>query len=343
MAAGPTYDALLVFSFGGPEGPDEVMPFLANVLGGRASAERMREVAGHYELFGGVSPINAQNRALVAALRAELEARGPRLPVYWGNRFWRPFVKDALQEMARDGVHRALAFVPSAFSSYAGCRAYLETLARARAEIGEQAPTVEKLRGCHDHPAFLEAAAERVRAAIASLPEDRRARTPVVLTAHSLPIAMAASCEYENEFKESCALVMARIAAERWSLAYQSAPASAAWLAPDIAEELRRVAAMGARDAVVAPLGFFSDHMEVVYDLDVAAREVADQIGLGFVRAGTVGTHPKILAMIRELVLERTAGAERRFLGSRGARPDACPPGCCPAGFLRPPAAFTKD
>ena len=335
MASAPGYDALLVVSFGGPEAPDEVMPFLASVLGARASAERMREVALHYETFGGASPINAQNRALVGALRAELEAHGPKLPVYWGNRFWRPLVKDVIEEMAGDGVRRALAFVTSALSSNAGCRAYLEAIARARAEIGERAPEVEKLRGFYNHPGFVAAASERLRAAIDSLPEERRAGAPVILTAHSLPLAMAAASDYEGEFREASALVMERVGADRWSLAYQSAPAGAPWLGPDIADALRAVAAGGARDVVVAPIGFLSDHMEVVYDLDVAAKAVADGLGLGFVRAATVGTHPAMLAMVRELVLERTEGAPRRFLGSRGTRPDVCAEDCCAALSFR--------
>jgi ferrochelatase len=341
MGSSPGYDALLLVSFGGPEAPGEVMPFLARVLGGRATVERMREVAAHYDLFGGVSPINSQNRALLAALRQELGKHGPKLPVYWGNRFWPPLVKDALEEMARDGVRRALAFVTSPFSSNAGCRGYLEAIAEARAELGERAPQVEKLRGFYNHPGFVAAAAERLRGALASLPEARRAAALVILTAHSLPLATAGACDYEVEFAETSALVMERVGSQRWSLAYQSAPASLPWLGPDIAEALRTAAARGARDVVVAPVGFFSDHMEVVYDLDVAARAVAGELGLGFVRAPTVGTHPAILAMVRELILERSAGGARRFLGARGARPDQCAPDCCPAGSGRP-AVITK-
>jgi ferrochelatase len=323
------YDAILVVSFGGPEGPADVLPFLANVLGGRGGTERMREVASHYDRFGGVSPINAHNRALIAALRAELAARGPALPIYWGNRHWPPLLKDALTEMAAAGVRRSLAFVTSAFSSASGCRQYLDAIGAARAELGERAPEIDKLRGFYNHPGFIEAAADRVREALTALPDARREEAPVVFTAHSLPVAMSACSDYEAEFRDTCALVMERIGSRAFSLAYQSGPPGAPWLGPDIGEHLRGLKASGVRDVVVAPVGFLSDHMEVVYDLDVAARAVADEIGLGMVRAGTAGTHPAVIGMIRELMLERTDGAVRRSLGARGPRPDVCAPECC--------------
>jgi ferrochelatase len=289
----------------------------------------MREVASHYDVFGGVSPINAHNRALIAALRAELDARGPALPVYWGNRHWVPFLKDTLAEMTAAGVRRALAFVTSAFSSASGCRQYLDAIASARAGLGGAAPEIEKLRGFYNHPGFIVAVSERVREALVAIPEARRAFAPIVFTAHSLPVVMAACSDYEAEIREACGLIMDRIGSRPFSLAYQSGPPGAPWLGPDIGEHLRTLRASGVRDAVVAPLGFLSDHMEVVYDLDVAARATAEEIGLGMVRAGTVGTHPALIGMIRDLILERTDGAVRQALGARGPRPDVCAPDCC--------------
>jgi ferrochelatase len=327
------YDAFLLLSFGGPEGMADVEPFLDQVLRGRqVPPARRREVARHYERFGGVSPINARNRALLEAIRAELRAHGPRLPLYWGNRNWHPFLADTLRAMAADGVRRALALATSAYSSYAGCRQYLEDIARARAEVGPAAPAVEKLRAFHDHPGFVEANADRVREALGALPPGRREAARVAFTAHSVPAAMAAGCDYVAQLRETCALVAARIPGVRWGLAFQSrsGPPEEPWLEPDVLDQLEALRAEGVADVVVAPVGFVSDHMEVVHDLDLEARERAARLGLGFVRAGTAGTHPAFVRMVRELIAERTDGAERRALGARGPRPDACPPGCCP-------------
>jgi ferrochelatase len=336
----PPYDALLLVSFGGPERMADVMPFLDQVLRGRnVPPERKREVAHHYERFGGVSPINAQNRALLEALRAELAAHGPRLPLYWGNRNWHPFLADTLRTMAGDGVRRALALVTSAYSSYSGCRQYLEDIARARAEVGPAAPAVDKLRTFHDHPGFLEANADRVRAALTTLPPARRATARVAFTAHSIPATMASGCDYVFQLRETCALVAAAVPHGPWALAYQSrsgAPGQP-WLEPDILAHLEALAAEGVADVVVAPVGFVSDHMEVVYDLDTEARARAAALGLGFVRAGTAGTHPAFVRMIRELVEERVGGGERRALGARGPRADVCASDCCPSGAPRPP------
>ncbi len=330
------YDAFLLISFGGPEGPEDVMPFLDNVLRGRnVPAERKREVADHYMRFQGRSPLNDQNRALVAALRAELDGHSLRLPIYWGNRNWHPFLADTLREMARDGVRRAVAFVTSVFSSYSGCRQYLEDIAAARADVGEGAPEIEKVRAPFDHPGFVGACVERLRAARAEVADPL---APVVFTAHSLPVAMAASCGYEAQFREAARLVAERVAVSQWSLAYQSrsGPPSQPWLEPDVNAELRRLAVEGAAAAVVAPIGFLSDHMEIVYDLDVAARATAEAVGLRLVRAGTAGTHPSLVAAIRELVQERSDGAPRRALGRLEPRPDRCPDDCCPPRSSRP-------
>ncbi|HYN84665.1 MAG TPA: ferrochelatase [Pyrinomonadaceae bacterium] len=334
-----TYDALLVLSFGGPEGMDDVMPFLRNVLRGRnVPEERMRAVAHHYELFGGVSPINAQNRALIAALERELETEGPRLPVYWGNRNWHPFLADALKQMKDDGVRHALAFVTSAYSSYSGCRQYREDIERARAEVGGDAPEVSKLRAFYNHPGFVMPNAENLRAALDKIPGQRRASARVAFTAHSIPASMAAGCDYETQLRETARLVAERAGRESWRLVFQSrsGPPSQPWLEPDVCDYLREMKDEGATDAVLAPVGFISDHMEVIYDLDTEAQQVAAGLGINLVRAATVGTHPAFVRMIRELIVERVdAAAPRLFLGGQGPRADACAPDCCLAA-VRP-------
>ena len=327
------YDAILLVSFGGPEGMDEVMPFLQNVLRGRdVPAARLREVAHHYEMFGGVSPINAQNRALIAALESELEANGPRLPVYWGNRNWHPLLADTLRQMADDGRRRALAFVTSAYSSYSGCRQYRENIARAQEEIGLRAPQVDKLRVFYNHPGFIEANIEHVRAALTQIPPARRADARLVFTAHSIPLSMATSCDYVAQLQEAGRLVAEGAGHERWQLVYQSrsGPPTQAWLEPDICDHLRALKEAGARDAIISPIGFISDHMEVLYDLDTEARLLAAELGLNLIRAATVGTHPLFIKMIRELILERmNPNIERRALGSHGPRQDFCSTECC--------------
>ena len=328
------YDALLIVSFGGPEGMEDVMPFLENVLRGRnVPPERMRAVAHHYELFGGVSPINGQNRELIAALKDEFAAAGLRLPIYWGNRNWHPMLADTLREMANDGIKRALAFVTSAYSSYSGCRQYLENIARAQAIIGERAPRVEKLRAFYNHPGFIEPNAERVRAALEKIPAARRADTRIAFTAHSIPRSMAATSAYETQLLEASRLVAERAEHDRWQLVYQSRSGSPAqpWLEPDICGHLRELKTEGARDVVVSPIGFISDHMEVIYDLDTEARALAKELDLNMIRAATVGTHPSFVQMIRELIQERIAPETiaRRALGSRGVSHDVCQTDCC--------------
>ena len=340
----PPCDALLVASFGGPEAMDDVMPFLENVLRGKdVPPERMREVASHYEHFGGKSPINDHCRALVAAVSQELERQGPRLPVYWGNRNWRPFLADTLRQMKADGVRRALAFVASAYSSYSGCRQYLDDIARAQAEIGEGAPAVDKLRAFYNHPGWVEPLVERVGEAITRVPAERRDRARLVFTGHSVPRAMPGAGEYEAQLRETAALVAGAFPGRTWSLAWQSrsGPPSQPWLEPDVVDHLRALAAAGVRDAVVAPIGFLSDHVEVLYDLDLDAKSRALEVGLNMVRAATVGTHPRFVRMIRELVVERLSSAPvRPALGGRGPAPDVCPPDCCrPAATRSGPAA----
>lgn len=333
------YDALIVVSFGGPEGPNDVIPFLENVTRGRnIPRERLEEVAHHYARFGGVSPINQQNRDLIAALERELLARGIELPIYFGNRNWSPYLPDTLREMRDAGVRRALAFFTSAFSSYSGCRQYRENLYLAQVEVGEDAPELLKLRTFYNHPGFVEANVERVAAALAQLPGRRRGEVPLILTAHSIPTAMAAQCRYEDQLAETAALVAAALGDPPYRLAYQSRSGSpqVPWLGPDIAEALRELRADGASEVVVSPVGFVSDHMEVLFDLDVEAVELGAEIGLRVIRAGSAGTHPAFVSMIRELIEERTAGAPRRAIGRFGPSPDVCPNSCCLPGNDKP-------
>lgn len=313
------FDALLLVSFGGPEGMDDVIPFLENVLRGRnVPRERMLSVAKHYELFGGVSPINQQNRNLIAALEEELEKHGPRLPIYWGNRNWHPLLPDTLRQMTADGIKNALGFVTSAYSSYSSCRQYLQNISDAQAAVGPEAPQVEKLRVFYKHPLFIEANVEQIRVALDRLGEP----VHLVFTAHSIPESMAVNCDYASQLGHTAALIARELPIEKWHMAYQSRSGSPMqpWLGPDISEHLRMLRDEGVTDVVVAPIGFVSDHMEVVYDLDVEARRVADEIGLKMVRAQTAGTHPAFVKMIRELVMERVNGE---------VPPNICAPDCC--------------
>lgn len=326
------HDALLVVSFGGPEGMDDVIPFLENVLRGRnVPRERMLSVAHHYEMFGGVSPINQQNRNLIAALKAELETHGPNLPIYWGNRNWHPLLPDTLRQMAADGVRNALAFVTSAYSSYSSCRQYRENIANAQAAVGPDAPRVDKLRAFYNHPLFIEANVDHISAAWSKLNGGDRSQTELVFTAHSIPETMAANCEYAAQLQEAGSLIAGALEIESWRVVYQSRSGSPAqpWLGPDINEYLRELHAKKTRDVVVAPIGFVSDHMEIVYDLDFEAQNRARELGMNMVRAATAGTHPAFVKMIRELIVERMNNEPPRFLGSRGPVHDVCPADCC--------------
>ncbi len=316
------------------------MPFLENVLRGKnVPPARMREVAAHYEHFGGVSPINEQSRVLVAALRDELLANGPDLPVYWGNRNWYPFLVDTLREMAGDGIKSALAFVTSAYGSYSGCRQYLDDIVRARQEVGEVAPEIHKLRLYYNHPGFIEANVAQVAAAFERVSSEARAGAALVFTAHSIPQAQATGSDYAAQFHEVAGLVAQAVGRPEWTFAYQSrsGPPQQPWLEPDIGDHLASLAASGVKDVVIAPTGFVSDHMEVIYDLDTEAQAKAQALGLRMVRAATAGTHPAFVRMIRELVGERMAdGRPRPTVGERGPSPDVCRPGCCPAPSRKP-------
>jgi len=339
------YDAILVVSFGGPEGHDDVIPFLENVLRGRnVPRERMLAVAEHYYHFDGKSPINQQTRELIAALRDELTQHGPKLPVYWGNRNWHPMLADTLRQMKNDGVKHALAFVTSAYSSYSGCRQYREDIARAQAEVGEGAPQIDKLRVFFNHPGFLEATEDRLKEALAQIPTQARQNVQIVYVAHSIPMSMANTSDYVKQLEEVRRLASKAIGITNDVLVYQSrsgAPGQP-WLEPDILDYLREVKEKNLASAVViAPISFISDHMEVLFDLDIEARQLCDSLGLPMARAKTVGIHPKFIAMIRDLIVERTAGGERRALGSLGPRQDVCAEDCCPAPQrpVRPQAA----
>ena len=330
------YDALLVVSFGGPECSDDVMPFLENVAQGRnIPRERLLAVAEHYYHFGGVSPINQQCRELIAALRRELAEHGPDLPIYWGNRNWRPFLRDAIGQMRDDGIRNALAFVTSAYSSYSGCRQYRENIAAAQAAVGEEAPRIEKLRVFYNHPRFIESSSDRLQEALVKLPAAKPSY--VVFTAHSIPLSLAQVSDYERQLEETCRLVAEASGVEHWKLVFQSrsgAPGQP-WLEPDILEYLERLHEIGVKQVAVAPIGFLSDNMEVLYDLDIEAKDLALELGITLVRANTVGTHPAFIRMIRELIAERVLDAPRLAIGKYGPRQDICAADCCPAP-LRP-------
>jgi ferrochelatase len=336
------YDAVLVVSFGGPDTPADVMPFLENVLRGRpVPKERMLEVAEHYYHFGGKSPINDQNRALIAALREDLERRGPRLPVYWGNRNWHPLLTDTIREMADNGVRRAIAFVTSAYSSYSGCRQYRENIAAACAAVGPRAPQIDKLRVFFNHPGFIGPFAENMRQALRRFPEEERARVPVLFTAHSIPTVMSDGCKYVAQLEEAARLAAEAAGVAEWKLVYQSrsGPPSQPWLEPDICDAIRHLHTGGVRRLVIAPIGFISDHMEVLYDLDTEAAALCQDLGIDMARAATVGTDPAFIAMVRDLIAER-AGllSERTAIGRLPASHDVCPLDCCPAPAARPAA-----
>jgi ferrochelatase len=333
-----SYDAFLLVSFGGPEGPDDVLPFLANVTRGRnVPPERLARVAEHYYAFGGVSPINQQCRDLLAAVRADFAVSGLSLPLYWGNRNWTPYLTDTVRQMADDGVRRAVAFVTSAYSAYSSCRQYLDDIERARAAVGPDAPRIDKIRRFFNHPGFIEPFADNVRAALATLPAEVRDDAHLVFTAHSIPLTMAETSgppgnrgRYVAELTEAARLI-ADLVAERtgagahpWSLAYQSrsGPPSQPWLEPDVRDHLGDLAKAGTQAVVAVPSGFVSDHMEVRHDLDVEAAETADTLGLAFARAATPGTSPRFASMITDLVRERLTRPD-------SPNPETCPADCC--------------
>lgn len=364
------YDALLLVSFGGPEAPADVLPFLANVTAGREiPPQRLREVAAHYDAFAGRSPINDQNRALLAALRDELDAHGLDVPLYWGNRNWHPYLREALSRMRADGVRRAAVFVTSAYSSYSGCRQYREDLAAAEAAGGTAAgaaggtaggngiPRLDKLRHYYNHPGFLQANTEAVLAALDRLPAGREEPARLVYVTHSIPVAMDASSgpgggAYTAQHRAAAAAISRRVDAvtghrHDWDLVFcsRSGPLQVPWLEPDVNDHLDALSAAGVPAAVLVPVGFVSDHLEVRYDLDTEAAATAARRGLPCTRAATAGTHPAFVSLIRELLLERAAAERGEHVGRPAAGPlapwpDVCPAGCCsnPRGW-RPAVA----
>ncbi|KOX10209.1 ferrochelatase [Nocardiopsis sp. NRRL B-16309] len=324
------YDAFLLISFGGPEGEDEVIPFLENVTRGRnIPRERLAEVGEHYFRFGGVSPINQQCRDLIAAITADFAENGIDLPVYWGNRFWAPMLTDTLARMREDGVRRVLAVPTSAYCNWSSRTAYVEDIARARAALGEDAPEVDLVRPFYDHPGFVEPLVEHTRAALDALPADQREGVRLLFSAHSIPTAMAeasggpeqgfgAQGAYGGQLAEVARLVVDRLDRDHpYELVYQSrsGPPSQPWLEPDVNDRIEELAAEGVPAVVVVPHGFVSDHMEVKFDLDVEARETAEKLGLGYQRALSPGTHPAFVSMVSDLVREYTGRSERRRLG----------------------------
>jgi ferrochelatase len=338
------YDAFLLVSFGGPEGPADVIPFLRQVTAGRnVPLDRLEHVAEHYYRFGGVSPINQQCRELIAAVEKDFAGRGVALPVYWGNRNWDPYLAGTLAQMADVGIKRALAFVTSPYSSFSSCRQYLGDIEAARHQVGQSAPQVDKIRQYFNHPGFISSFAAAAAEAADSLPAGD---FDLIFTAHSIPVSMAetsgpAGGAYQAQLAEAARLIAAEIGYQRpWHLAYssRSGPPAQPWLEPDINDLLAERAAAGSRAVVIVPVGFVSDHMEVKFDLDVEAAQTADRLGLKFARAATPGSDHRFVSMITDLVCERLDGTAPLALGALGAGPDTCPAGCCGDGPVRPAA-----
>ena len=341
-----SYDALLIVGFGGPENPNEVMPFLENVTRGKpVPRERLLQVAEHYYQFGGISPINQQVRDLIQVLRPELIRRGIDLPIFWGNRNWYPLLTETVEAMVDVKIQRVLAFVLAGFSSYSSCRQYRENIEAARQGVGSSAPVIDKVRVFFNHPDFIEATADRTGNALARLPTEGRELAHIAFTAHSIPMTMADNCQYAAQLNETARLVAERVGVppDRWRVVYQSRSGRPTdpWLEPDILDHLRALKDQSVSQVVVAPIGFLSDHIEVLYDLDDEAFTLSKELGLTMVRAGTVGTHPKFVAMIVDLIAERlanesAANCERRAIGEFGPNHDVCPPDCCPYPMSRP-------
>lgn len=333
----PVYDALLVVSFGGPEGRDDVIPFLENVLRGRnVPRERLLAVAEHYYQFEGISPINAQVRELIAALGPELSKKNIELPIFFGNRNWHPLLTDTMQELADQGHQRVLALVLSAWSSYSSCRQYRENILAAQQAVGDAAPQIDKIRVFFNHPGFIAANAARLTETLATFDASVRNEVHVAFTAHSIPASMAASCRYEQQLAEAARLIAEEVGVEsnRCQVVYQSRSGRPQdpWLEPDICDHLRQLHQQGGRQVAVAPIGFLSDHIEVMFDLDTEARQVSEELGLQMARVATVGTHPLFVSALADMIAERYFDSpERCVAGVLEPLPDVCPVDCCPA------------
>jgi ferrochelatase len=351
------YDAFLLVSFGGPEKPDDVVPFLENVTRGRGiPRERLVEVGEHYFSFGGRSPINDQNRDLIAVLRLELRSHGIDLPIYWGNRNWDPYLTDTLAQMREDGVERAVCLFTSAYTSYSGCRQYRENLYDATQAVGEGAPRLDRVRHYFNHPGFVAPFVDGTVGALDQLARDGydTAATRLVFVTHSIPDAMNAASgrferggvveggeAYEREHRDVAAQVAAAVAertgVERaYDLVYcsRSGAPHIPWLEPDVNDHLEAIAPEGVASVVLVPIGFVSDHMEVIYDLDTEAKETADKLGLGFRRVPTPGIDARFVSAVRELIVERAAQAreetpEQPAVGDLPPSWTVCPVGCC--------------
>lgn len=336
------YDAVLFVSFGGPEGRDDVIPFLENVLRGRnVPRERMLEVAEHYYHYDGISPINEQNRQLIAAVQTELNAQGVDLPIYWGNRNWDPLLPATLQQMKDDGIQKAIAFITSGYSSYSGCRQYRENILAAQEQVGEGAPVVDKIRVFYNHPDFIQTLVENVSAAISQLPAADKDSFRLAFTAHSIPDSMADGCDYVRQLSETCRLVAdaVNIPHNRWRLVYQSRSGRPEdpWLDPDILDHIEELHSQDVPSMIISPVGFLSDHMEVLFDLDEEAAIKCEELGINMVRADTPGTHPLFVRCVSKLIQERLLDdVTQEAVGSFGPNWDVCPKGCCPAPARRP-------
>ena len=336
-----TYDALLFVSFGGPEGRDDVIPFLENVLRGKpVPRERMLEVAEHYYKFNGISPINEQNRALIEAVESELNRQDISLPIYWGNRNWHPMLPHTLEQMQQDKVKRALVFTTSAYSSYSGCRQYRENVEEAKSSLTGQIPETDKIRVFYNHPGFVNTIVDLLEQSLSTFDDTARSSATILFTAHSIPNSMAENCAYAAQLNETAKLVMNQIGENPWHLVYQSrsGPPSQPWLEPDVCDAIEDLAQReNPKHLAIVPIGFISDHMEVMFDLDVEAKATCEELDIQVVRVPTVGTNPQFVKMIVELIRERTESIEPRSLGQFGPSHDVCPIDCCLYTPKRPP------
>ncbi len=334
-------DALLLLSFGGPEGPEQVMPFLENVTRGRGiPAERLAAVAEHYLHFGGVSPINGINRDLIVAIEAELARRGMEMPVYFGNRNWKPYIEDAVAQMRDNGIQRAAVFSTSAWGGYSGCAQYHEDIARGRAAAGHQAPELTKLRQYFDHPLLVEMFADAIREAAATLPESVRSGARLVFTAHSIPLRAASRCGpdlYERQVGYTSALVAAAAGYREYDQVWQSrsGPPQVPWLEPDVGDHLNVLARAGTEAVIVCPVGFVADHIEVVWDLDHELAQQAADAGIAFARASTPNAQPRFAQLVLGLVDELRLNLPAARVGGADAVPGY---GCTVNGVLCTPA-----